>query len=211
MAWDSTKPTDSEKLRVVPSLIRNNFQAVEDADDIGIANMLEMRSAQLYNRQYVTTDDPTTSAGTQYLYCRNDNQGVQETFTKDSAGNIIQLTNDGNLGSLITRVQASSISFDGALLLGKLNVVPAWGFVQNNILAYGSGVTSALRPGIGTYVINLESGTVKNTNYSVFGMGSKGVTLYSTTIRTLTHFTVTVRNSSVAQNNDFFFIVIGGQ
>ena len=87
MAWDKTKPGNSEKIRNLGTVIRANWEAIEEGDDVGVANMLQMRSVQLDNRTgLAANNDAQTNAGTHYLYSKDDADAVQEAFFKDSAG-----------------------------------------------------------------------------------------------------------------------------
>ena len=219
MAWDATLPGNAEKIRSLGTVIRPNWEAIEQGDDVGVATMLEMRSVQLDNRTgLAANNDPQTNAGTHYLYSKDDGGGVQEAFTKDSAGNIIQLTNGGKIGETAVDYEAESISYDGTITFNERNMVVAWGLVLNASLTVvpSYGIATVTRPGAaGIYKITFNANIVNNANYVVTAtsVGLNSVCIVdSGTPPTAALFRIRRRTPGGAlANGDFMFMVVGGQ
>lgn len=82
MAWDTTKPTTGTKLRLVPSVITPNWDAIETGE-------VPYDKLQLQEQ----AGNPTNAANTAYLYSKEDAAtGYTELFSINSNGNAIQLT-----------------------------------------------------------------------------------------------------------------------
>jgi len=217
MAWDKTKPTDAEKIRNLGIVIRPNWEAIEEGDDVGVANMLEMRSVQLDNRTgLAANNDPTTNAGTHYVYSKEDGGGDQEGFMKDSAGNVIQMTNDGALGSDSTRINFEDFTNDaGTTVYDEKNLVAYWARVTSNTIAsQGGGLSMA-------YVANARYDFTFTTpqsasNYAIVATaiagGNPRIAVYTNV--TANGFRVQIINQNgtlISGGSDFSVSVFGGR
>lgn len=215
MAWNQRIPYNSEEIRNVPDICTQNFQAIELGDDVGTNDMLRMRSVQLSNRTSTASNpNPTTLGTVNYLYSKADGGAVQEGYIKDGAGNVIQITNDGSLGSTATGLQMYSISFDGSKYFGPNNVVLAWGYVASNTLSYGQGISSVTHTALGKYTINLNAGLVHNANYACAAIQAYSVTAGNISwdgIKTTSAFSVIAKQyNGVVVDSNFFFMLVGG-
>jgi len=175
MAWNAALPANNEKIRNLGTVIRPNWEALQQGDDVGVSGMLEMRSVQLDNRTgLAANNNPITNAGTHYLFSKNDSGGTQEGFAKDSAGNVIQFTNGGKIGSTSTSYEANSVrltslTFDGSVTYNANNLIRAWGIVAS---AGTSFVTNKGFPGTvtlegaATYVITITGMAAGGGNFA---------------------------------------------
>lgn len=89
MAWDKTQPLVTTKLRLVPSVITPNWQALEEGSVPHEKIMLAERAA-----------DPAAVVDRVHIYSKEDaTSGFTELYSINSNGNVIQLTK-GTLGPL---------------------------------------------------------------------------------------------------------------
>lgn len=80
--WDPTQPLTTTKLRLVPSVITPNWDAIEDGD----VPHVKVRLAE-------QAGNPTQEANRAFLYAKEDpTNGYTETFAINSNGNVVQLT-----------------------------------------------------------------------------------------------------------------------
>lgn len=219
MVWNKALPANNEKIRNLGIVIRPNWEAIEEGDDVGVANMLQMRSVQLDNRTGLAdNNDPVTNAGTHYYYSKDDTGGDQEAFMKDSAGNIIQLSNAGKFGYTGVDYEANSVSYDGTITFNENNLVTAWGLLNNSSLTVSpsSGITGVTRVSTGYYEITIAANRTNNANYivlvSVRSTGNRIVMVDPNTAFTTTVFRIRrITAGGVNENGDIYFMVIGGQ
>jgi hypothetical protein len=219
MAWNKALPGDAEKIRKLGEVIRPNWEAIEEGDDVGVSSMLQMRSVQLDNRTgLAANNDPQTNAGTHYLYSKDDGSGTQEAFMKDSAGNVLQITSGGKVGSTSLEYEAESITFDQNIEFNENNMVTAWGFFNNSgIFQYGSGLktsTGTPNPSTAKYEIEFDGTRVNNTNYGIFGMvttSSEWVIQDPAFAKTTSQFRIRLATSGTPTNGSFYIFVVGGQ
>ena len=80
--WDPTQPLTTTKLRLVPSVITPNWDAIEDGD----VPHVKVRLAE-------QAGNPTNEANRAFLYAKEDpSNGFTETFAINSNGSVVQLT-----------------------------------------------------------------------------------------------------------------------
>jgi len=225
MSWNKGLPGNSEKIRNLGIVIRPNWEAIEEGDDVGVSDMLQMRSVQLDNRTGLAANlNPITNAGTHYLYSRDfEVDGTQEAFMKDSAGNIIQLSEDGNLGSTGTNFFMNQFAFGTSTdrVFNENNMIPAWGFVTSaGALSYSQGVASVSGPSSSQYTITLSADVVATTSYIVlvtcfdtsrFAVVQDSFAFTAGATPQFVIRTFTTSGTGSASNSDFMFMVIGGQ
>lgn len=169
MAWDKDEPIDAEPLRTLAQKIRNGWYAIEEADE-ATGTKLNARSYQLGNRTSIASAaDPVTVSGTHYAYSKEDSGGTQELFTKDSAGNIIQLTNDGSIGAPDVEFQVEDgWTFNGGNLVWAYGRVPAGGGAITGGVGLGTATVKTMAGVANAYEITLTR-TPANANYVVIG------------------------------------------
>lgn len=170
MAWDKDNPGDNVKIRNIAQEIRANWDAIENGDEnvSGVAGLLEQLSVQFSNRSSVASSaDPTTNAGTHYLYSKEDGIGTQELYTKDFDGNVIQLTNEGKIGGPSSQVNVQDVSFSaGTETYNENNAITAWAYVNGSgTLQDGVGLTSS-RDSTGIYTLTFTT-VAANATYGV--------------------------------------------
>lgn len=234
MAWDKDLPSFNEKIRNLSTVITSNNKAIEEGSDIASfpTGLLEQRSIQLSDRNAVATgDDPTTNAGTQYIYSKVDGAAApaQELFTRDSAGNIVQLTTAGVIGNPDVQLSTTGVKHLNATITNTQQAYcTAWiHFILGNpptlVNAYNMNLPS--RKVDGEYECLFTTPMI-NDNYSVscsaraqggsstsrvVNVGSStdtSVNLYDTT-----GFQIIVRalDGSKAGTGEIFLQVFGGQ
>lgn len=221
MAWNSSKPTNTEKIRDLGTVIRPNWVSLEQGED---ANAMVNSNAGAFVQQYslalierdgrAANDDPATESETLFAYCKQDSGGVAEAHLKDPAGNILQLSSGGKIGSTAMEYEAESISFDGTNTYNENSVVTAWGsFAANGAaLVTNNGLTCTV-DGANVYTVSFVT-PLSTLNYSVF------VTLQTNPIRNFPQVSTPtvndfeVRFLSTSSNNQrfpFYVMVVGGR
>jgi len=136
MPWDTTTPADDEPIRKLGEIGRDHWLAIQDADT-DVAPFLNYRSLQMADRTALgVAVDPVVASATSYIYNKQDGGGTQELYVRDAASNIIQVTNDGKIGSTATNFEADSVSFDGTVAYDEHNMFRAWGLVNLGMTAW---------------------------------------------------------------------------
>ena len=93
MAWDRTLPADTSKLRVSPGEMRNNWEAIEDAD-----SSFKPEAINLIDRTAsVVPIDPVAVAGSVVLYSKQDAASKPQIFSIDPDSVITQITGYGSI------------------------------------------------------------------------------------------------------------------
>lgn len=88
MAYDSTQPTNSTKIRNLGVVIRPNWVAIEQAD-----SSFKPYAINFNNRTELEISvDPTAIANSYILYCKTDGAGNSELYGINPNSNVIQLT-----------------------------------------------------------------------------------------------------------------------
>lgn len=218
MTWDITTPADDEKIRKLGTIGRAHWKAIQDADLDG-APFLLYRALQMADRTALgVAEDPTVAASTAYIYSKNDvalAAGSQELFIRDAASNIIQVTNDGKIGSTATNFEADSISFDGTRTFNENAMAAAWCYcLSNGTLQYGYNVDSVTKlAGDGHYQVNFTAGALPTVYYSLFVCGQNTNASWDGTALTVNaaSFYTRTTNSGTPADANFFFVAFGGQ
>ena len=111
--YDSSKPIASDP--VSASRLQANFKAIEQ----GNVNHEKLTLAKV-------TSAPSAVTDKMRIYGFEDTQ--TEAYARGADGNIIQLTQDGRLGSDSTKVAFDTLSHDdGTTLFNELNMISEWG------------------------------------------------------------------------------------
>ena len=90
MVFDKTQPQDTTKLRNLGTVIRPNWEAIEEA-----AVTFKPQALNLADRTAgaIVPTDPVAPADTVTIYCKQDGAGDPQAFITDPAAAILQLTN----------------------------------------------------------------------------------------------------------------------
>jgi len=212
MAYDKTQPTDTTKIRNLGVVIRPNWVAIEDGDDT-----FRPLAVNLQNRTpSASPNDPVLLADTSKLYCKDDGSGVAETFDMDAAGNIIQMTEAGKLGSQNTGIYTNSISFDGGTSAFTKILQPSGWLISNSagVLQSGSGDLTVSRDSAGLYTIGFVVAPATTTFVGfAIPQNTSGRRSISCQQYTATEFKVRIYSNSTGSNEDepFQVIVFGGR
>lgn len=88
MAFDTTQPTDTTKLRLVGNVIRPNWVAIEDGE-----STFKPKAINLNNRTVSgPSNDPTAIADTFILYSKEDGGGNPELYGINENSDVIQFS-----------------------------------------------------------------------------------------------------------------------
>ena len=221
MTWNAGLPGDNQKIRELGQVIRPNWVAIEDGDDVpgGTGNMLKMRSVQLANRTGLAiNENPVTEATTHYLYSWTDTGAVplQEAYMEDAAGGIIQLSNDGGIGGPDVRLNFNDLTNDdGTTVYDERNFVAYWATVNAaGVIQDQSGGLTAVRNSLGVFTITFTVAQA-NANYGVVctaeqAPGNLAVCHYS--LKTVNDFVVRIVNQGATKvDKPFTISVFGGR
>jgi hypothetical protein len=212
VAFDKTQPTDTTKIRNLGVVIRPNWVAIEQGDDTfrPLAENLQNRTPS------ALPPDPTLLADTSKLYCKEDGSGVAELFNMDATGQIIQLTEDGNMGGQTTGIYTNSISFDGGTSAFTKILQPSGWLISNSagVLQSGSGDLTVSRDAQGLYSIGFVVAPA-TTTFVGFAIPQNTTSRRSISCEQYiaTGFKVRIYSNSTGSDEDepFQVIVFGGR
>lgn len=184
MAWDNTKPTNTEKIRNLGTVIRANWEAIEENDTGVKATSLNQWAVHLVDRSTIGgSNTPTAIADVGILYCRTIS-GANQLFFENENGAETQLT----------FATAPSIGANGYTVLPG-GVTLQWFTFSlpsgNTTVTYPTALTSAI------YNINLTL-NASNTGYN-------DVDAYIVGTPTITQ--CVVRNSTGVTYTGYFQII----
>jgi len=154
LVYDNTKPSDDVELKDISLQTRPNFQAIQSGDP-----SFSQDQINISNRTTLPDDnDPETPVGMSRVYAKEDGEGNIELFTRDTQGNIVQLTEGGRIGSRNTVLSCSNISFPSLTTetFSPKNLMIAairWQANGQTISSFGCTI---LRTGTGIYLITLS-------------------------------------------------------
>lgn len=219
MVWNKALPGDAEKIRRLGEVIRPNWDAIEEGDDVGVDGMLQMRSVQLSERSATAlNDDPTPNVGTHYIYSKIID-GAQECFMRASDGTVIQVTSKGSIGSSGGTVSFNGFTNDGGTTTyDERNFVAYWATVNaaGAIQAQSGGLTCAQVDDVSTYDISFTVNQL-HTNYGVNITalkdisGSPRIGLYYTVAVGSFRVSIVNQNGTTSAGNPFTVAVYGGR
>jgi len=212
MAWNQAAPATNEKIRNLSSVITANWKAIEEAED-------DFRPWAVNLIDRATTgdgNDPSVIASTYLLYAK-DVTGNTELHGRDEAGNVLQITNAGEIGvegASGTRYRFRDLTYDGTFRYGYQALPTAWCNVNDSgTLQYGFNVASAVRDSTGVYTVTFTT-PMNNANYSVVGTVQSNSFMRCVMYRTKSTTTCQIRiadQSNSGQNQDFDLIFFGGR
>jgi len=219
MAWDKTLPANGTKIRNYPTVLGDNFSAIEEGDDT-----LQHWQLNFIERDAIPSAPPTTPTridDTMIIYSKQDGSSETELFILDdrSPANDIQITEDGSLGSFSTSLKLDSFAFDSNITMNENNVITAWSYTLANGTRSGSfGIASSTRVGgVAQYTYTFTTSMV-NANYAVVGTAIDNVTsnpsIVSIGNKTTSGFTLYVRNQNntlITGGNSHMVMVVGGR
>ena len=188
MAYDPTQPTDSTKIRNLGTVIRPNWQAIEDAD-----SSFKPVGINLDNRTpLVVPNDPVAISETVIPYCKDDVAGDPQLFVIDQSSNVTQLTGIGSIKAWATFNGSTGAVADGYNIASVTR-----NSTGNYTVAFTTNLASANYAVIGTGQMNAAF-----TTGGILGYGSPAVGGFNLLVRSLTAVTG-------ADLNPVSFIVIG--
>ncbi len=231
MGWNKSAVATNEKLRLLPTKINSNTKAIEEADETSGTPILQ-RAVLLPDRSdaaIATAANPTVVGATTYLFSKQDAVNlVQELFVRTvlpaAPNNIIQMTEDGRIGSSATNFQMNQFRFGtNETTYNAGNIVKARGTIgSGNTVVQGSNIDSVVRTGTSIYTIQITADVLEpnaSANYQVFAtpINAGGVTCNITskanpvTLST-TAIVITTRNSQSGDElaTQFDVMVTGG-
>lgn len=156
MAFDTTQPTDTTKLRLVGNVIRPNWVAIQDGE-----STFKPIAINLNNRTVSgPTNDPTAIANTFIVYSKEDAGGNPELYGINESSQVTQLTK-----GIPTITNQGHTFLAGGLILSWAN-----GTFSNNDTITPSGITtlyqvvitiddSSATPASRAYVFNITGAT----------------------------------------------------
>ena len=170
MTFDKTLPSTTSKIRDYPSILIGNFSGIQEGDltfKVWQQNFVERNSVP---GAPPPNTDPTRDDDTMILFSKQDAVPNTELFVMDdqNPANIIQLTEEGALGSTSTQVNTNGISFDATYINTQDAFCSGWAAVTSTgVLSAGYGLTSA-QNGTGDYTLTITT-ALSSANYVVIG------------------------------------------
>lgn len=226
MAWDKTKPTDQSKIRTYPTLLTDNFKAIEEGDQ-----GLQFWQTRFDDRDVLgIASNPTRADDEMAIFSKSDGSNTEMFIMDDQdPANIIQITEVGSLGSQNTNIVCNQITIGGNDIgVTENSVVVAWGkFNSSGTFQYGVNMATAgtPHPSTGLFNVNVSADILSTANYMIDGVvartgdssgsvrGLMPISLPTPVASTATTIQVEIkRDGGRTDTFSYFFIqVIGGQ
>lgn len=215
MAFDSSQPLSSTKIRDLATVIPANWTAILRADSSFVPY-----ASNFANRNTINTANPAIPINPVNLsdgfiiYCKQDGSGTPQLYFMTQTGVTTQITKGQYLGSATTQIYTGGITFNGTAFNSQQNFVSGWGFVNSAGVVQGSGgiIGAISRLGTGNYQILLSG---SSANYSVvataYNNSSSNLRVINITNKASGSFTLEIRRADNQQlrDEDFSFIVCG--
>ena len=215
MAFDKTLPSNVTKIRNYPTVLTDNFAAIEEGDLSLTHWQLNFIERNAVPGAPPPANDPTRQDDTMILFSKQDSGGETELFFLDdrSPANNVQITENGALGSASTAMSMDSFTFDsGTTTFNENNIINAHGaFSETGVAIYVNACTVS-RPSTGRYNV-VFSVARANTNYAVTANSEDTGNSRACKIanRTVNGFQIHVVNGSgTSRNAGCYFMVVGG-
>lgn len=177
MAFDKTLPSNSTKIRNYPSVLTDNFSAIQQGDDSFQSWQVNFVDRDTVPGAPPPTQDPTRNDDTMIVFSKNDASGESELFVMDdrNPANIIQFTENGSLGSYSTTVKLDSFSFDSNFTYNEDNIVKAWAkCASGGTFTKNRGFDSISKGGTGIFTLTLSANVVTDADFCVVATVDKG-------------------------------------
>lgn len=222
MAFDVTKPADTQKIRLGPADIRANFAAIQTGDSTFLPDWFNLA---------VQGGDPGALASAGRIYTKVGTGPDPDLYYQDASGNVIAITQNGSLGGASVDLTTNSITIGpNSTLIEENQFIVAWGkfnssgtFVNGVNMATTGGTAN---PSTGVYNVDVNADKLFTADYSVYGSCIDTSASSSTSYRgvvpnlipapvpaTPTTIQIHIRSGNgLTGNIDFFFVyVVGGQ
>lgn len=207
MAFDSTEPADTSKIRNLGTVLRANFAA-------------QLAGDTTYNPTYVnlaTTSNPSATADMYRLYSK-DVSSKAELHGRDEDGNVIQFTKAGKLGNTSLQTLSSGLSYDNSYFNVQDSHCTAWGVCANGTsLATGYKIATISKAADNTYTCTFSS-SLSDANYAVcithFNVETGDSTKPQTgqvITKSASSFTYALKTSTVKFQVGHMLMVFGGR
>jgi len=174
MAYDKDLPTSLTKIRNYPTVLTDNWAAIEEGDIT-----LKPWTINMVRRQSVAgpiATDPTREDDMMFLFSKGAATEESEAYIMDdqNPANIIQVTQGGRLGGTSQGVSCSNLRFDAPIApatfqssYGINQMITAFGqFTNTGSLSFGLNMTGNAKVG-NTYKISVDADVLLNSNYLV--------------------------------------------
>lgn len=169
MAWDKTLPSNTTKIRNYPTVLTDNFSAIEEGDLTLTHWQVNFIERNAVPGAPPPANDPTRQDNTMILFSKQDGGGNTELFFLDdrSPANNIQLTENGYIGSSSTKISLNEFTFDsGTTTFNENNVINAHGAFNSAGAAIYVNACTVAKAGTGRYNVTFTTPRA-NTNYAV--------------------------------------------
>tara|TARA_R110002126_G_scaffold77229_5_gene192679 strand:- start:6799 stop:7485 length:687 start_codon:yes stop_codon:yes gene_type:complete len=227
VAFDKTLPTNSTKIRNYPTVLTDNWSAIQTGDltfktwQLNFADRDEVEGAP------PPTQDPTRDDDTMIMFSKNNADGETDLYILDdrSSPSNFALTENGKVGGRATSAVFQDISIGTNTFVNDQNnfvwahgrVPKAGGAISGQGL--GTATTGSVSGYNPAYTITLTR-TPSNANYQVFimceGTGSSSRARVGGLIpgtRTVNDFSVFIQrtgDSDMKTDADYYIMVVGG-
>jgi hypothetical protein len=171
MTWDPTLPADDTKIRNLGTVIRPNWEAIEEGDI-----SFRPQSINLLNRNSISPVTPVANTGSYIIFSKPDSlTGVPELFGINANSNVTQLTN-----GLPTIGLSGSTFIPGGLLL-------KWGTISTASTATTAFTYSSAFPTNTIAVFISGNGTSTRYNFSIVSESNTGFSVTTSIAGTYTY------------------------
>lgn len=216
MAFDKTLPSNSTKIRNYPTVLTDNFAAIEEGDLTLVHWQVNFIERNAVPGAPPPANDPTRQDDTMILFSKQDSGGETELFFLDdrSPANNVQITENGALGSVATQISLDSLTFDsGTTTFDENNLINAHGAFNSAGTASHVNACTVVRASTGRYNVTFSVARA-NTNYAVTANAndntgnSRACKIGNVTVN---GFQIHVVNGSgTSRDAGCYFMVVGG-
>jgi len=179
MAFDKTLPTNSTKIRNYPTVLTNNFAAIEEGD-----TTLQYWKSNFIERNAIPSApavDPSRIDDVMQVYSKQNADGETDLYVIDdrSTANIIEITENGKMGGRATSAVFQDISIGTNTFVNTQNSfvfaygsIPSGGGAIIGGVGLGTATTGTVGSDSDAYTVTFSGRNPSNTNYIVITTGA---------------------------------------
>ncbi|MDX1532802.1 MAG: hypothetical protein R3230_01195 [Nitrosopumilaceae archaeon] len=212
MAWDKTLPSNTTKIRNYPTVLTDNFKAIEEGD-----SSLQLWKGNLIQRNAIPSApavDPAKITNVMQLYSKQNADGNTDLYVIDdrATANVIELTENGKLGGRTTDIVQNEYYFGtDTLAYGQWANPTVIGSISSaGAVGTGSqGIASVSIVSANVKRVNFTASRFNNANYFVIATGLYSASDFTVTVLNKTTTTVDIRTSVATKGFDI--VIFGGR
>ncbi len=209
MAWDTSQPEDTTKIRNLGVVIRPNWVAIEEADSTFQPQALNFTDRTVAG----VAVNPTAIADAFISYCKTDTAGNSELFGIDENSNVIQYSYGGRMGGPSTNLTMTNFRFStSTTTYTRSNIIIAYGRFSSGGGTVVANNCSIARISTGTYRVTLNP-VASNSLYVPIAVANDegNARICKVSVSSASQFTIHIINENASDRDcGGYFHVCGG-